>query len=63
MTEDEANDMAIRHLGKQAYLSTWAWLEAYYGSKCPEFDPDCVVCKKWWVFEELFDGLEDSDGQ
>lgn len=31
-----------------------AWIIGYYGERCEERCKDCVVCRKWAAFDELF---------
>jgi len=29
-------------------------IQEKYGDRCPDFDENCVLCKKWKAFDELF---------
>lgn len=26
----------------------------WYGERCPDYDPDCIVCQHWKMVDELF---------
>lgn len=28
-------------------------IKGYYGKRCPDFDPDCVVCQAWAEYDKL----------
>jgi len=31
------------------------WLTRTYGKRvCDEYDEDCIICKKWHLYDELF---------
>jgi hypothetical protein len=30
------------------------WLSANYGSRCPEHDDDCTLCRRWAAVDHLF---------
>lgn len=29
------------------------WLTGFFGSKCEDFEPDCLCCKMWKLQEEF----------
>lgn len=29
------------------------WLKKYYGSRCPDYCKDCIVCKIWRAWDEF----------
>lgn len=32
-----------------------------YGKRCPDYEPDCVVCKMWKAFETIKEGFENIE--
>jgi len=37
-----------------------AWITEYYGERCPEFEPTCLVCEAWHAYDVLFATVLDS---
>mgnify|MGYP001612764416 CR=1 FL=1 len=29
------------------------WMIKNYGRRCPDYEKDCIVCKKWKLFDKL----------
>ena len=29
------------------------WIMKNYGKRCPDYEKDCIVCKKWKLFDKL----------
>jgi len=29
------------------------WIIKNYGKRCPDYEKECVVCKKWKLFDKL----------
>ncbi|MBI5553923.1 MAG: hypothetical protein HY917_04250 [Candidatus Diapherotrites archaeon] len=65
----------VRWNGKERSVEYWEcnscfeeaghlnWLEAkigkLYGKKCPDFEPECIVCQAWKFYEEVLKGDEE----
>ena len=32
-----------------------AYLEMWFGERCDDFDPNCVVCQKWKQLDDLLE--------
>lgn len=35
------------------------YVEEWFGERCEEFEPNCICCRKWQAFDELFKGPEE----
>ena len=39
-----------------------AWMEEYWGDRCPDFDKDCPCCKAWVAFDVVFTDVVEPCG-
>lgn len=42
----------------QAYLATVAWMNFYWGERCPDYNEHCSCCARWETFDLLFKEVE-----
>jgi len=33
---------------------SWYYIRAIWGNRCPDVEPECIVCAKWIEHDELF---------
>lgn len=35
-------------------LISWLYTRRIWGPRCPDFDPDCRVCRRWAEHDDMF---------
>lgn len=36
------------------HLLSWSYTKRIWGSRCPDYEPECPCCKAWRLHDEVF---------
>lgn len=54
---DGLSEEFLLSFGRERREQILWWLTEYFGRRCDEYEPTCIVCQKWKAFDEIFEDL------